>query len=128
VTSADEASKLNVTLASGCSVRNAAPISVNDSVSDAAANTVMAPVAVGVEAGVVVAGFVVVDAAFVVLVAPAAVGAAEPLAGAAVAAAAVVVVSLLSLSEPHAPRRPSRATAAMADRAVLRTVRKLVMP
>ena len=42
-TSAEEASKLNVAVASGLAAVNASPTSVNDSVSDAAANTVMSP-------------------------------------------------------------------------------------
>jgi PadR family transcriptional regulator AphA len=48
-TSADEASKLNVAVASGFAAANASPISVNDSVNDAAANTVMSPASPGAE-------------------------------------------------------------------------------
>src|SRR5262245_32317929 len=48
-TSADEASKLNVAVASGLAAVNASPISVNDSVNDAAANTVMSPASPGAE-------------------------------------------------------------------------------
>ena len=55
-TSADEASKLNVALASGLAAVNASPTSVNDSVSDAAANTVMSPSTAGVVAVVGVRG------------------------------------------------------------------------
>ena len=43
VTSAEEASKLNVTLASGLAWVNASPMSVKASVSEAAAKTVMSP-------------------------------------------------------------------------------------
>ena len=42
-TNAEEASKLNVAVASGFAAENASPTSVNDSVSDAAAKTVMSP-------------------------------------------------------------------------------------
>jgi len=42
-TRADDASKLNVTFASGLAAVNAEPISLNASVSDAAAKTVMSP-------------------------------------------------------------------------------------
>src|SRR4051812_29884688 len=42
-TSVDEASKSKVTLLAGCSRVKAVPISSNDSVSEAAANTVMLP-------------------------------------------------------------------------------------
>ncbi len=42
-TSAEEASKLNVTFASGFAAVNAAPMSVNAAVSEAAAKTVMSP-------------------------------------------------------------------------------------
>src|SRR6266508_2467264 len=42
-TRSDDAAKLNVTSASGYSDSNASPIAVNESVSDAAANTVMSP-------------------------------------------------------------------------------------
>ena len=42
-TSADDASKLSVTLASGLASVNASPASVKDSVSEAAANTVISP-------------------------------------------------------------------------------------
>src|SRR6478609_472840 len=98
VTRAEEASKLNVTFESGCSVVKAVPISLNDSVSEAAANTVMLPDAAGVDpAGLVVAAPDVVVAlaevvvAFaVVVVAPAVVVAAAVVGAAVVAAAAVV--------------------------------------
>ena len=43
VTSADDASKLNVVVASGLAAVNALPISVKASVSEAAANTVISP-------------------------------------------------------------------------------------
>ena len=62
-TSAEEASKLNVAFASGLAAVNASPTSVNDSVSDAAANTVMSP---STPAAAVVAGASVVSAAAVV--------------------------------------------------------------
>ena len=50
-TSADEASKLNVAVASGLAAVNASPTSVNDSVSDVAANTVMSPATPAAVAG-----------------------------------------------------------------------------
>ena len=55
-TSADEASKLNVASASGLAAVNASPTSVNDSVSDAAAKTVISP---STPAAAVVAGVAV---------------------------------------------------------------------
>ena len=74
-TSADEASKLKVALASGLASVKASPTAVNDSVSEAAANTVMSPstaaavVAVVVVAAAVVAAAVVAEDAVVVVVA-----------------------------------------------------------
>ncbi len=57
-TSADDASKLNVTFASGFADVNAAPMSVKAAVSDAAAKTVMSP-----ETGAVVDAGAALDAA-----------------------------------------------------------------
>ena len=48
-TSAEEASKLNSAVASGLAAVNASPTSVNDSVNDVAANTVMSPLNPGAE-------------------------------------------------------------------------------
>ena len=58
VTSDEDAAKLNVTFAPGLAASNAVPISLNESVSDAAANTVRSPVTLGapVVVGAVVAG------------------------------------------------------------------------
>ena len=69
-TSADEASKLKVTLASGLAAVKAAPISLNASVSDAAANTVMSPVTAGVSSWWRVVAAAVVAAAAVVVAEP----------------------------------------------------------
>ncbi len=90
-TSADEASKLNVALASGLASVKASPTAVNDSVSEAAANTVMSPstaVAVVVAAAVVAAAVV----------------------AAAVVAAAVVAEDPSSSSPQAAARRARTAT------------------
>src|SRR4051812_11956602 len=53
-TRAEDASKENVVLACGFAFANAAPMSLNGAVSDAAANTVMVPVAGGVVAAAAV--------------------------------------------------------------------------
>ena len=66
-TSADEASKLKVALASGLASVKASPTAVNDSVSEAAANTVMSPSTAG---AVVVAAAVVAAAVVVAAVSP----------------------------------------------------------
>src|ERR1041384_6383934 len=60
VASADEASKLKVTLLPGCFTSKAAPSSLNASLSDAAARTVRFPA----EAAVVAVALVLVDADF----------------------------------------------------------------
>src|SRR5262245_27568241 len=82
-TSAEEASKLNVADASGFAAVKASPTSVNDSVNDVAANTVMSP---STPAAAVDAGAAVVAAA-VVLGAAVVAGAAVVSAGASVVAA-----------------------------------------
>ena len=61
-TSADEASKLKVALASGLASVKASPTAVNDSVSEAAANTVMSPSTAGAVVVAVVAAAVVAAA------------------------------------------------------------------
>jgi len=55
VTSSDEAAKLKVTRAPGCSTTNASPISVNAAVNEVAANTVTSPDTDGPAAGTSVA-------------------------------------------------------------------------
>ena len=100
-TSAEEASKLNVAVASGLAAVNASPTSVNDSVSDAAANTVMSP---STPAGAVLAGASVVVAA--VVAGSAVVSGAAVVAG---AAAAALVDAASSSSSPQAAASKAKA-------------------
>ncbi len=61
VASVELAPKLNFTLTPGCAASNCLPSSVNDSVSDEAANTVTVPVSAGVPAGDVDGGAVALE-------------------------------------------------------------------
>ena len=79
---AEDASKLNVTFASGCAVVNAAPRSLKAAVSDDAANTVMSPFTAGTVVGAAVVGAAVVGARVV----------GARVVGAAVVGAAAVVI------------------------------------
>jgi hypothetical protein len=108
-TRAEDASKLNVALASGLAAVNASPTALNESVSDAAAKTVMSPETVGV----LVAAAAVVAAA---VVAAAAVSEA-----AAEAAAVVVTASLLSLS--HAAATSAKRVSGARSRRAVRLMR-----